>query len=486
MILPVPGTLLHAAALVIGAQLSASGTLLAAAAPTACDRPPTDALIEQLDQARNRFDIPAYGLALVAGDETLHSSARGIANLASGEPVDADTRFRIGSITKAFTALAILLAERDGHFSLDDELADLLDVVPMTSSWSETHPVTLAQLLEHTSGLTDLTWDEMQHSDPTPLPLSDALAESAKNRIVRWPPGEHSSYSNAGAGIAGRVLEVHTEDSYEAFLEHRIFRPLGMHTASVLLDDTTRAHLATGYDTDATTVIPYWHMLYRPFGAINVRVDDMAPFLKVLLNEGRLDGKQWLDSATVHRMEAPATTLAARAGLEYGYGLGIYTWYRNGWLFHGHGGDGDGYLAHLGYNRDFDMGYFLVITAFRHRALRHMRALIEQHIACSENPYRPPRARLSDERRSELAGVYEQVTWRFGSGTNKQLKVIKEDERLYTIDSTGKPRELVPVTDTLFRRPNQPAATIAVMPDSTGALVLQGDIGNFRKLDGDR
>ncbi|MEL7448626.1 MAG: serine hydrolase domain-containing protein [Pseudomonadota bacterium] len=454
----------------------------ALATAPACERPSTDTLIEQLDDAREHFDIPAYGLTLVAGDDTVFSGARGVANLESGQPVNQHTRFRIGSITKAFTSLAVVLAARDGDLSLDDRLDSLLDPVPMTSAWAQTHPVKLAQLLEHTSGLTDLTWDEMQHSDPAPLSLEDALTQSAVNRVARWPSGEHSSYSNAGSGIAARALEVHTGSSYEEFVARRIFEPLGMNTASILLDDSTRAHLATGYDTDAKSVIPYWHMLYRPFGAINVTTDDMAPFLKLLLSEGRLEGKQWLDTATVQRMETPTTTLSARAGLEYGYGLGVYSWYRNGWLFHGHGGDGDGYLAHFGYNRDFEMAYFVVITAFRHNALRRMRSTVENYIACMVNPYRPPRATLSAEERATLVGDYKQVTWRFGSGTKKRLQVIEKNEQLYTVHDGGVPRPLVPVTTSFFRRPYQTAATIAIIPDSTGTLVLQGDIGNFRKL----
>ncbi|MEM9058223.1 MAG: serine hydrolase domain-containing protein [Pseudomonadota bacterium] len=458
--------------------------VLTAAVPAAgaeCERSSLGALLEQLDTVRDRNDVPAYGMTLVNRERVLYCGARGIADLESGAAVDGDTRFRIGSITKAFTSLALLLAVRDGDFALDDRLVDLLDPAPLDNPWAAEVSVTLAQLLEHTSGLTDLTWPEMRHSDPAPLPLAEAVRISAPERRVRWRPAEHSSYSNAGAGLAARALEVHSDTLYERFVQERIFAPLGMITASVLLDEATAANLATGYDRDATTPIPYWHMLYRPFGAINVRPHDMAPFLRMLLNDGAVDGKPWLDRVSVRRMELPTTTLSARHGLDYGYGLGIYSWYRDGWLFHGHGGDGDGFLAHFGYSREFGMAYFVVITAFRHAPLRAMRRQLEDHIVCGKNPHRPPVATLSADSRKRLTGTYEQVTWRFGDGTDNTLEVVDEGGRLYTTTDKGVRRELVPVSERLFRRPDQPAATMAIVEDSTGTLALQGDIGNYRK-----
>lgn len=448
-----------------------------------------DRLLADLDALRVKHDVPAFGLTLVDREEVIWSGARGIADRTSGRKANGATVFRIGSITKTFTSLACLIAEQDGLLSLDDPVHDYVAKTPFINPWASTHPVRLAHLLEHTAGLADLSWEEMNHSDPAPISLEDALSFRPENRVVLWRPGVHSSYSNAGAGIAAYVLEQRIDESFEDFVDARIFEPLGMSSATFFLDPETKAALATGYDSDGHSVIPYWHMLFRPFGAINVRPADMAPFLQLLINRGSYRGERLLPEASVSRLETPKTTLAARSGLRYGYGLGNYTWYSNGLLFHGHGGDGDGYLAHYGYNRDTGMGYFIVINRFSHRPLRAMRSRIEAYIADGRRPAKGARVRLLPEAMRALAGTYEPITVRFperpGSEAPKPhpLRIIIQDGRLYTVTAAGSQRELVPVSDKHFRRAHEPEATIAMIEDEEGTLILQGDIGNYRKVD---
>lgn len=445
-------------------------------------------LLADLESTRLEHEVAAFGFALVRGDEVLWAGAQGIADRATGEPVDSDTVFRIGSITKTFTSLAMLMAERDGAFRLDDPVQELLDKVPFVNPWEATDPIRLAHLLEHTAGLSDLSWEEMRHSDPKPISLEAGLAFRPGNRRAEWRPGEHSSYSNAGAGIAAYVLEHCTGRNFEGYVNAKLFEPLGMQSASFFLDAPTQEGLATGYDTDGKSVIPYWHMLFRPFGAINMKPKHMAPFLQFMIHQGVYGGKRLLPTSVIKRLEGPQTTLAARTGLSYGYGLGNYAWYRNGLLFHGHGGDGDGYLAHYGYNRDTNMGYFIVITRFTHAPLRKMRNRIEDYITAGRKAPRGVRVRLKDSRKDALVGSYESATYRFLDGPDgkvprpEAIEVVREEDRLFTVTSRGIRRELVPVSDQHFRRPNQPEATIAITRDKEGRMVLQGDIGNFHKI----
>jgi len=447
------------------------------------------ALLGDLESLRIEHEIASFGLTLVRGDEVLWAGARGVADLTGGEPVDENTVFRIGSITKTFTSLAMLMAEQGGAFRLDDPVKDRLEEVPFSNPWKSSNPIRLAHLLEHTAGFSDLSWEEMRHSDPKPITLEEGLAFRPENRRALWRPGEHASYSNAGSGIAAYVLEHCTGWNFERYVEEKFFDPLGMESATFFLDAATREGLATGYDTDGESIIPYWHMLFRPFGAINVKPRHMAPFLQFMLAEGVYGGNRLLPAAAIRRLEKPQTTLAARTQLSYGYGLGNYAWYRNGLLFHGHGGDGDGYLAHYGYNRDTNMGYFIVITRFTHRPLRRMRNRIEDYITVGHTVPRGKRVRLDHERMDALVGSYESATYRFVDGPDgkaprpRAIQVIREDESLYTVTATGVRRELVPVSSEHFRRPDQPEATIAVTRDQEGRLTLQGDIGNFRKVD---
>ena len=150
----------------------------------------------------------------------------------------ADTIFRIGSVTKMFTALGLIMLDEERKLRLDGPVRELAPDAPYTNPHEPTHPVTIAQLLEHTAGLQDLTKAEFEHSDPKPLTLEEGLAFEPASRMIRWKPGLHAVYSNAGYGLAGYVLQSVAKMRYEDFIGERIFRPLGMTSSGFFLDDT--------------------------------------------------------------------------------------------------------------------------------------------------------------------------------------------------------------------------------------------------------
>lgn len=456
-----------------------AGVLLAVISPVSAAA--LERLLADLDELRGADNVPAYAFTLVSADTVLHADAHGVADLASARAATAETRFRIGSITKTFTALAILLAIEQGALALDTRFAEIAGPDLIRNPWSDSAPVRIANLLEHTAGLSDLDHDEMYHSDPTPVALADAVRDFANNRRVLWRPGEHYSYSNAGAGLAAYALELSSGESYEDFVGRRLFRPLAMNTASLLLDTATRAHLATGYDSDGRTPIPYWHMLFRPFGAINASAKDMVGPLMLMLNRGKVGELQLLPAHAIRRMERPRTTLAARHGLDFGYGLGLYSWYYRGHRFFGHGGDGDGYLAHFGYNRSAGLAYCLIINVFDHAPLRRMRERIEDFIVAGIKPLPvAPLARPPDD--TTFYGTYRAATVRFGEQPDLDtvaLRVIKRNGATFTARAHSSSLPLLPVRSALWRRPEEPDATIAIVRDSTGRWVVQGERESF-------
>lgn len=438
-------------------------------------------LLGAMDAVRVRYGVPAYAVVITDSRQTLIGETRGVADVASGRPANAETRFRIGSITKAFTSVALLMAAADGELSLHDRLRDLAPDARFTNPWADTDPVRIAHLLEHSAGFQDWTADEWDSAEP--LTLSEALAFRPESRTCRWPPGKFSSYSNSGAGLAAFALEAATDITYEHFVRRRIFAPLGMTTASLTPDAETARLLATGYQADGIEVIPYWHMLFRPSAAINLNPRDMGAFIRLLLNRGEHAGHRLLSRQHVIRMERPGTTMAARAGLTYGYGLGIYQWQRDGHSFFGHGGDADGYLAHFGYSRTADRGYFIVINAFSHKPLRAMREIVETALIDDlPAPAAPEPFALADP--AALAGRYEPLTKRFpGSSSGDALQVTSAAGRLYSI-SNGRRRPLVPVTDTLFRRPHQTVPTMVFVNGPGDAMFLLGGAGEYRRAAG--
>jgi CubicO group peptidase (beta-lactamase class C family) len=452
--------------------------LLIAASPQAAAAEELSRLLEDLEAMRVEMDVPALALTLADNEGTIWAGAMGVADRASGRPADATTMFRIGSVTKLFTALALLIAEEDKVLALDMPLREVVPAAPFENRWEATHPLRIVHLLEHTAGLPDLSREEFDVQ--APMPLREALAWKAADRRTLWPPGLHHSYTNAGAGLAALALETATGTAYENFVAQRIFAPLGMHSAGFRPDPETLAALATGYDTDGKTPIPYWHMLYRAFGAINLRPAEIGPLLALLLSRGTYHGQRLLDETSVVRMEQPRTTLAARAGLKYGYGLGNYTWLHRGLLFHGHGGDGDGYLARLGYSPAARRGYFIVINVFRNADLRRLQRRVEDYIAGNASNPEPPPFNVPAEALSGIAGDYEAAAWRFAPPGDVALRIEIERGGIFVRRGNTR-RRLIPVSEALFRYERETLATCAIVSHD-GRTYFQDEDGSYVRV----
>jgi hypothetical protein len=207
----------------------------------------------------------------------------------------------------------------------------------------------------------------------------------------------------------------------------------------------------------------------------------MIPLVQMLLNRGEFAGRRLYLESTIDRMEVPATTLAARSGLHYGYGLGLYQYQYRRTSFFGHGGDADGYLAFFAYSKTLKRGYFVVINAFNKNAMLAMRRAIEDNIIAGHEPPRAPQAQHSQAQIERLTGRYGAVTARFGSvSSDTALEVIAAGAKLYLDQKTGQRRRIYPVTAWHFRFASESIATIAFIPCGA-SMVLQGDFGNYAK-----
>ena len=445
-----------------------------------------DELANALDSIRLENGIAAFGLVVIEDDQLAILTTRGVANRASGEPISDDSIFRIGSISKLFTGLIAAQLSADDMLDLAAPVKSWPVADTYSNPWTDQHPITVAQLLEHTAGFTDLSKPEWDYSDPQQLPLSKTLRMYPEARRSTWPPGRHYSYSNAGAGLAAYVMELETDKPYEELLQEIVLDPLVMNSTTALPPANDK--LALGYDTDGTTPIPYWHQIFRPFGAINSSLKDMANLLRVLLNKGTLDGRRLYAEAVITRVETPTTSLASRNGLQYGYGLGNYNWFREGIEFHGHGGDADGYLSRLGYSRTTKSGYFMVITAFQPATLKKMTALVETYLIRNTNSEKPEtELAITDKEIASITGDYQRVTRRFAaSKTNRNDEVLRvfpdQSNSLYYKHGKQSAKRILPVARYQFRHESDVAATFFIGPDEDGVIYFQKGSDNFRRM----
>lgn len=270
------------------------------------------------------------GNVLIArGDEIVFAKSYGSANLEWNQPHTADSKFRIGSVTKQFTAAAILLLEEQGRLKTSDLLSKHLPNTP--DAWKD---ITLHHLLSHQAGLpnfTALPWYAENMAKPS---TADATIAIIRDLPLEFTPGSEFRYSNSGYVVLGRVVELVSGLSYENFLRNNIFTPLGMTNS--------------GYDS-STRVIPNRASGYAP-GPINAAYVDMSvPHGAGALystaadlhrwNEGLFDGKL-LSAASLEKMTAPNLS-------DYAYGVIVNN--TNGVKRVGHSGGIQGFNSALAY-----------------------------------------------------------------------------------------------------------------------------------------
>jgi CubicO group peptidase (beta-lactamase class C family) len=420
----------------IVAALLAAWPFLACAAPDD-DRPPPGTLAElreAVETVRVEHDVPAVGIALVGPDGPLWVDALGKADLGDDVDADADTMFRIGSVSKMFVALAVLQLVEQGRLSLDDRVADLAPEIEFDNRWEASDPVRVVHLLEHTTGWDDLHLPEYAHNDPTPATLREGLDFHPHSRVSRWKPGTRMAYCNAGPPVAAYIVEKITGQPFEDYVRDHFFEPLGMETMTYRLSEAYAERGATLYANGGRPQ-DYWHIIMRPSGSINASPRDMARLVRFFLERGRANGRPLVSEASLRRMERAVSSVGARAGLDVGYGLHNYASRHEHWTWRGHSGGVNGGLTEFAYLPEAGAGYVVMINSDSGAALREISKLVRGFETRELTPpEREPAPGLTDENRA-LAGYYQPINPRqamayFVERIADVQRIEAEDDRL--------------------------------------------------------
>ena len=258
-------------------RLVLAGLLLTQLAQPLFAEKTTNALPPQLDALfADAFptDGPGASVIVVRDGRTVLRTGYGLADLEHGVPNGAGTVFRIGSVTKQFTAVAILMLAEEGKLSVDDDVTRHLPDYP-----THGHKITLEHLLTHTAGVPEYLaipgfMDDVR-DDRTVSEMIDLFKDSE----LDFEPGSRWSYSNSGYVLLGAVIEKVSGQSYGDFIEQRIFQPLGMHDSSYETHGAIVANRARGYDNgDEGYVNARYVSMTIPYaaGSLLSTVDDMA------------------------------------------------------------------------------------------------------------------------------------------------------------------------------------------------------------------
>ncbi|MEZ6121218.1 MAG: serine hydrolase [Pirellulaceae bacterium] len=253
---------------------------------------------------------PACAVLVARDGKIILQRVVGMADIEKSQPASEQTKFRIGSVTKQFTAAAVLKLQESGKLSVQDPLAKFLPDYPNGQN------ITLHHLLTHTSGIQSYTSkpDFMQTvTEPT---SEEALIDSFKNDSPEFAPGERYSYCNSGYFLLGHIVGKVSGRSFEAYLSEQFFQPLGMTNTGIHATDKSLSHEATGYSIEDGRPVAAinWDMSRAGgAGAIYSTLEDLFKW-----NEAIFSGKV-LSQASLDAAWKP-TQLNDGTTSDYGYG----------------------------------------------------------------------------------------------------------------------------------------------------------------------
>lgn len=306
---------------------------------------------------------PGMAVGIVYDQQLVWSHGFGISDTKTGQPVTPQTNFRIASISKVFTATAILQLRDAGKLRLEDPVVQYLPWFRLRGEEPNSKPITIWDLLTHTAGLpreSDFGYWTDGHF-PTQQEMIDMLA---KQEVV-FPPETRYKYSDLGFAVAGEIVSAVSGESYEDYVRQHILVPLGMTTTSFPTEAKNDPSLATGYGRR----MPDGKRAIRAFAdarALNAaaglssNVDDLARFIMLQFRDGSVDGTTVLQPSSLREMHRVQWL---QPDWGSGVGLGFSIQHTDLGAVVGHGGTFQGYKTNISFIPELKIGIIVLTNA---------------------------------------------------------------------------------------------------------------------------
>jgi len=349
-----------------------------------------------------RQHIPGAEFVFVKDGKVFFSKGYGFANLESQQRVVPEqTIFRIGSISKVFTATAVVQLADRGRLNLHTDVNRYLKKLKVPSTFPE--PVTPAHLITHTAGFDEIRPGTQGPSAESVLPLADFLSTRLK-RIS--PAGETISYSTYGITLAGLLVEEVSGIPFESYLAKNIWKPLGMNRTSITVPAASKNDLALGYEYVNGVNQPQAYEWYHttPASSINSTAMDMARFMIMNLQNGSYGRVRVISDRAARDMQRQhASGHPKMPGVAYGFFEDDY----QGLRILEHGGNMAGFSSQMVLLPDRNAGFFL---AHQHED-SNLRdtvkwAVLEHYYPPSQQPHIPQPPPDFNQRAAVFIGTY--------------------------------------------------------------------------------
>lgn len=314
------------------------------------------AIEKKVEERRAALGIPGLSLAIVKDDKIIYIKGLGYKDFEKKIAVTPDTLFAIGSVTKSFTGMSVVMSQDDGKLSLEDSPKKHLSYFKMRDAETDAK-ITVRDLLRHSSGLnrTDLA---MVTGKLNRVELIQVAGEAKPTAKL----GEKFQYQNIMYSAAGEVVAAAQKTSWENFVESRIFKPLGMTNSYTSINAMTKAKDASfGYnyniDIKETRRLPYRDIPESAAaGAISSSAKDMSQWVRFILNNGTVDGKRLVSEKSFNETISPQMKVAGN--INYGFGWMLREWH--GHKVVEHDGSIDGFNSQVAMMPDQKLGFVML------------------------------------------------------------------------------------------------------------------------------
>lgn len=362
--------------------------------------------------------------------------------------------FRIGSLTKTFTAVAIMQQVELGKLDLDVDVSTYLPGFAPDNPYKDNPKgpfgtqISLRKLMSHTAGITREP-KSGHYLDAYRPPLSQTVAELAETELKQDPSIGVMQYSNAGIAVVGAALEAVTGSDYSTYVTQHILRPLGMHNTYSGIAAGVRDKLAPAamWTVDGDEPAPVFDLGGSPAGNIFSSTDDMARYMQCLLRGGFLpDGNTLITPASLREMwQIVGKRPEGYGGGQNGYGLGFGVGQMDGWSSVGHGGAVYGFASQLTMLPEAGYGVTILGTLdFANQISARLAndglrfALADDKMGKAPKAAQKPPA-ITPAALGQLPGLFRR------EGSDELVEVIRREDRLYLMGE-GVPLQIRPVS----------------------------------------
>lgn len=408
---------------------AAVGTRLDAAYAPALQR-----IEEKLEARRKELGIPGVSLAIVKDGQVIYAKGFGYKDFEKQVPVTPDTQFAIGSATKAFTALTVLMAQDEGKLSIDDSPKKYLPYFRMYDPETDKN-ITIRDLMSHSSGLnrTDLA---MVTGKLNRAELIEVAAQAKPTAKLH----EKFQYQNIMFVAAGEIAATVEKTPYEKLVPERIFKPLGMANSTMTIAQMERAKdRSFGYnynfDTKETERLPYREIVQvAPAGSINSSARDMAKWLQFVLSGGMANGKRLVSENGYKAWTSPQMKITPDGKVSYGLGWFLQNW--NGLKVMQHGGNIDGFNSMVAMVPEKNLGFVLLTNVSASPLGGELMPIVWSNILGEDKPAETAKA---TETRPAASGTAKELVGEYSTANGAATVSIKEADGKVTFNIAGQP-----------------------------------------------